>query len=177
MWIINFFKHLKTITKHRHQVIKHCFKAGIGFQGIFHDLSKYHPKEFFVGVKYYQGTRSPNEQERDIKGYSSAWMHHKGISKHHFEYWTDYSTVERKVVPVKMPVKYVKEMFCDRLAASKIYLGNKYNESEPLEYFLRAKEHRFIHQDASDLLENWFVMLKEQGETATFQHIKSIKTY
>ena len=76
-----------------------------------------------------------------------------------------------------MPIKYVKEMFCDRLAASKIYLGNKYNESEPLEYFLRAKEHRFIHKDASDLLENWFIMLKEKGELQTFAHIKSTVTY
>ena len=74
----HFFRHFKTITKHRHQVIRHCFKAGIGFQGLFHDLSKYSPSEFIVGAKYYQGSRSPNEGEREDYGYSKAWIHHKG---------------------------------------------------------------------------------------------------
>lgn len=27
--------HLETITRHRHEVIKNCFRAGIGFQGLF----------------------------------------------------------------------------------------------------------------------------------------------
>ena len=75
---MHFFRHLRTITKHRHKVISHCFKIGIGFQGLRHDLSKYSPSEFFCGVKYYQGTRSPNEREREVFGYSSAWLHHKG---------------------------------------------------------------------------------------------------
>ena len=64
----HFFRHFKTITKHRHQVIRHCFKAGIGFQGLFHDLSKYSPSEFIVGAKYYQGNRSPNAAEREKYG-------------------------------------------------------------------------------------------------------------
>lgn len=34
-------KHFKTITKHRHAVIRNCFKAGIPLQGLRHDLSKY----------------------------------------------------------------------------------------------------------------------------------------
>ena len=52
----NVIGHFRTITKHRHKVIKHCFKAGIGLQGLRHDLSKYSPTEFFNGVKYYDGT-------------------------------------------------------------------------------------------------------------------------
>ena len=47
--------------------------------------------EFLVGAKYYQGTQSPNNAERKDKGYSSAWLHHKGRNKHHYEYWMDYS--------------------------------------------------------------------------------------
>ena len=81
----NVIGHFRTITKHRHKVIKHCFKAGIGLQGLRHDLSKYSPTEFFNGVKYYDGTRSPNELERLDRGYSKAWLHHKGRNKHHFE--------------------------------------------------------------------------------------------
>ncbi len=170
-------KHFKTITHHRHKVIAHCFKAGIGFQGLFHDLSKYTPAEFFAGAKYYQGTRSPNECEREIYGYSAAWMHHKGRNRHHFEYWTDYNPKTKRVEPVRMPIKYVKEMFCDRVAASKIYQGEKYNDNHPIEYFLNGIPRRTINQETSDLLEGWLRMLSEKGEAATFKHIKSVKGY
>ena len=66
--------HFRTITKHRHAVIRNCRRAGILWQGLRHDLSKYSPTEFIPGVKYYVGTRSPNELERADKGYSAAWL-------------------------------------------------------------------------------------------------------
>ena len=56
-------KHFKTITKHRHAVIRHCAKCGILWQGLRHDLSKYLPSEFLVGAHYYLGEKSPNEAE------------------------------------------------------------------------------------------------------------------
>ena len=171
--MIKAFKHLNTITKHRHKVIKHCFKAGIGRQGLLHDLSKYSPAEFFTGARYYQGTKSPNEQERALYGYSKAWMHHKGRNRHHFEYWTDYNPKRRVVEPVKMPYNYVAEMFCDRVAASKIYNGKNYRDSDPLNYFLKSKDTRFIHKETSDELEELLTMLSAQGEEATFAFLKA----
>lgn len=167
-------KHFRTITKHRHKVISHCAKAGIFWQGLFHDLSKYSPKEFWAGARYYKGTESPNVGERRDKGYSEAWLHHKGVNKHHFEYWTDYSVVLRKVVPVKMPLRYVAEMFCDRVAASKIYNGDKYTDQDALNYFLRSKANRFIHEETSDFLEKLLIMLADQGEEKTFSYLREI---
>ena len=169
--------HFKTITRHRHEVIKNCKKAGILWQGLFHDLSKYSPSEFFVGAKYYLGTKSPNDMERRVRGYSSAWMHHKGRNKHHFEYWTDYNPETRKYGPVKMPLRHVKEMFCDRVAASKIYQGKNYNNSHPYEYFDMGRSNRLIHKETSDLLEKLLLMLRDEGEEATFLYIKSLKDY
>ena len=164
--------HLLTITRHRHTVIRHCAKAGILWQGLRHDLSKYSPTEFWQGMKNYAGDRSPNEVEREEKGYSSAWLHHKGRNRHHFEYWTDYNPKERRILPVKMPINFVAEMFCDRVAASKIYQGENYTDSYPYEYFKRGKATRVIHQETSDLLEEWLLMLKESGEEKTLRHIK-----
>ena len=69
------FEHFKTITHHRHLVMKNCFKVGLYKQGLMHDLSKYSPVEFSVGAKYYQGTRSPNNAEREATGLSFAWLH------------------------------------------------------------------------------------------------------
>lgn len=176
-----FFKHFMTITKHRHEVIKNCAKCGILWQGLLHDLSKYSLTEFLPGVKYYQGTRSPNDKAREEVGYSKAWMHHMGRNRHHFEYWHDYS-VEHKgfMKPVKMPLNYLVEMFCDRVAASKIYQGDNYTDSSAYDYFMAAKHRRaeLIHQDTSDTLEQLLFMLKNEGEDKTFAHIrKLIKEY
>lgn len=166
--------HFKTVTKHRHAVIKHCAKAGILWQGLFHDLSKYSPTEFFPGARYYVGTRSPNELEREELGYSLAWMHHKGRNKHHFEYWSDYNPLSRKYMPVKMPLKYVAEMVCDRVAASKIYQGEKYTEKHPLDYFMRGKQTRVIHPETSDFLEKLLVLLAEHGEEVMFTVLREM---
>lgn len=170
-------KHFITITKHRHAVIKHGYKAGILFQALFHDLSKYSLVEFRAGAKYYQGTRSPNEVERELFGYSSAWLHHKGRNRHHFEHWIDYNPKEKRDMPVKMPIKYVKEMFCDRVAASKIYQGKNYTDNHPIEYFMKEKGVRVIHPETSDLIELWLRTLSEKGEKETFKLIRNTKEY
>lgn len=170
--IPNITGHIRTVMRHKRLVAKHCFKAGIYWQGITHDLSKFSPEEFIISCKMYQGTRSPNEAERELRGYSTAWIHHKGVNKHHFEHWTDYSPISKKVEPVKMPVKYVIEMFCDRVAASKVYMGNNYTDRSPLEYFERAKGRRVIHPETSELLEKLLVMLAEKGEDYTFSYIR-----
>lgn len=170
----NFIGHLVTITKHRHLVIKHCKKAGVLWQGLRHDLSKYSLTEFIPGIRYYTGQRSPNEGERVENGYSLAWIHHKGRNRHHFEYWTDYNPVSKLVEPVKMPINYVAEMFCDRVAAGKIYNGDKYTDDSPLDYFMKGKHRRVIHPETSDLLESLLVMLKDNGEDYTFAYIRSL---
>ncbi len=174
--MLNALKHFHTITKHRHRVIAHCFRAGIGWQGLFHDLSKYSYTEFSAGVRYFQGTRSPNEMERETNGYSLAWMHHKGRNRHHFEYWIDYNPSTKRAEPVEMPLRFVKEMFCDRVAASKIYNGKNYNDTMPLDYFLKGKERRVIHPATSELIESLLTMLAEEGEQRTFEYIRRLKS-
>ena len=156
-------------------VISHSKKAGILFQGLRHDLSKYGPTEFSAGVKFYTGDKSPNEGERRAYGYSKAWLHHKGRNKHHFEYWTDYNTVTHKVTPVPMPKKYIAEMFCDRVAASKIYMGEKYTNTHPLEYFRAGKIKELAHEKTVALLEEWLILLANKGEKEAFLHIKNLK--
>ena len=169
---MHFFKHLSTITKHRHKVIIHCFKCGIGMQGLRHDLSKYMPSELFTGAKYYQGDRSPNERERELFGYSTAWMHHKGRNRHHFEYWVDLNPVTRQYEPVPMPLNFLVEMFCDRVAASKIYKGEAYCNSDALDYFAKGNAAKKMHADTSNKLEEWLILLANQGEAVTFAAIR-----
>ena len=143
-------RHFITITKHRNEVIRLCFKAGIGLQGLFHDLSKYSPTEFIPGAKYYTGKESPNNGERRDTGYSLAWMHHKGRNKHHFEFWYDYDMKTKKIVPMDMPDRYIKEMFCDRVAASKTYNKKTYTQEAPPIF---DEKHRAQENDGNDLQE------------------------
>ena len=113
------WKHFCTINHHKHLVMKGCFAVGLYKQGLLHDLSKYTPTEFLVGCKYYQGTMSPNNAERKDKGYSSAWLHHKGRNKHHMEYWIDYGVPDeggdKGLCGMKMPLRYGVEMYIDRV--------------------------------------------------------------
>ena len=172
---MNIWKHFKTITHHKVLVAKGCFKVGLYKQGLLHDMSKYSPTEFWVGAKYYQGARSPTTAEREDNGYSSAWLHHKGRNKHHFEYWNDYSPKTKRNEAVKMPLIYVAEMFCDRVAASKIYMGENYTDASPLAYYRRGNAaQRLIHPDTAKLIEMLLVMLAEEGEDYTFAYFMHI---
>ena len=153
--------------------MRYCFKAGLYKQGLLHDLSKYSWSEFSVGAKYFQGNRSPNDAEREDKGYTSAWLHHKGRNKHHLEYWIDYSLDKSKGLEgCKMPEKYVVEMFCDRIAASRNYNKDTYTDRMPLDYYKRGRSGKLLHPDTAKLLELMLNMLADEGEEYTFNYIR-----
>ena len=167
--------HFKTITAHRHLVCRYCLRLGLVWQGLTHDLSKYAPVEFWRGAKYYQGDRSPNDAERKATGMSLAWLHHKGRNRHHFEYWIDYLVTPDGRVGYggnKMPLRYVAEMFCDRIAASKVYQGDAYTDASPYEYFVRSKSEILIHPDTGAELEEMLRILKNEGEDAAFAYVR-----
>ena len=168
-------RHFITITKHRNEVVRLCFKAGIGFQGLFHDLSKYSPTEFIPGAKYYTGDQSPNNGERKEMGYSLAWMHHKGRNKHHFEFWYDYDLVTKKIVPMDMPDRYIKEMFCDRVAASKTY-NKVYTQESPLQYLTKSTANEKMTETTYKKLLFLLKMLAEKGEKETLRFMRRTKT-
>lgn len=170
-------KHFITITKHRHKVMRYCFSLGLYAQGLKHDLSKYSFSEFIPGAKFYQGTSSPIAMERKVKGYSLAWLHHKGRNKHHFEYWMHYSQSQQRVIYIKMPIKYVKESICDRIAATEVYYKKNYNDSLPLEYFLTKNEGQGMHKETAAKMQQWLTLVKDLGRKKAFKIIKKEKDY
>ena len=172
---MHFFRHLHTVCRHRRQVRRNCFKAGLIWRGLTHDLSKFSPQEFFAGAKYYQGNRSPQAKERELFGYSAAWLHHKGRNKHHFEYWIDFSVrKEEGLVGHKMPLNYVVEMVMDRIAACKVYRGKDYTDRSPLEYYERESRFIVIHPETRALLEKLLKMLAAKGERRTFAYMRRL---
>lgn len=169
-FIERFKGHLNTINKHKMAVMELMFKAGLYKQGLLHDLSKYEPVEFATGVKYFQGFRSPNAAEKEEYGYSKAWLHHKGKNKHHMEYWIDYG--KDGMTGMEMPVNYVVEMFCDRVAACKVYKGDEYTDASALEYYNKGHHKYMIHENSDRLLCKMLTMLAEKGERYTFAYIR-----
>ena len=166
------WQHLKTITYHKWLVMCGCFRVGLYWQGLTHDLSKYSPTEFWVGAKYFQGDRSPNGAEREEKGYSEAWMHHKGRNRHHYEYWTDMDRVTKKYESVPMPRKYLVEMVMDRRAACIVYQKEAYRDGSALEYFQPSRERVLMHEKTRRELEYILTMLRDRGEKETFRYLK-----
>lgn len=140
-----YFAHIKTVMTHKYHVAKACFAAGLYKQGILHDLSKFSYIEFHESVIFYQGNKTPINEARSVRGYSSAWLHHKGRNKHHFEYWVDYSN-DGNPFAVQLPYEYAVEMACDMIGASRAYNGKDWQPQMVLDYWNKKKhEVPFMH--------------------------------
>lgn len=160
IYIKNFFKHLNVVNKHRFQVFILCCKVGIPIRGLVHDLSKYSPTEFFEGVKYFSGIKSPISNCKKDIGYSKAWLHHKGRNKHHYEYWYDYDAPIN--IPI-MPFKYFLEMICDNLAAGIVYQGKNWTKEYQLTYWNRVKDRAKLPDCMKKLLTKIYTDLSKYG--------------
>ena len=168
------WSHFKTITHHKRLVLQGCFRVGLYRQGMTHDLSKFSPAEFLVGARYWTGKRSPNAGERQEIGYSTAWMHHKGRNRHHWEYWTDLSPETGRYESCPMPRKYLVEMVMDRRAACMTYEGNAYTDASAWAYYMRSRERSSMHPELQRQLEYLLVMLRDRGEKETFRYLKQV---
>jgi hypothetical protein len=163
--------HFCTITHHKWLVFKLCVRAGIPWRGFMHDWSKYSPTEFWNGVKFYTGTKSPHIGEREKYGYSKAWLHHKGCNKHHAEYWQDIRS-SGKTEPIPMPMKYFAEMLCDRVAASMVYLGNNFTNKSALDYYRSHYDENQFHSETREQLEWWLLNIASIGVDKAFNELK-----
>lgn len=157
-----FFKHLHLVNTHRRYVRKMCFKMGIPWRGLVHDLSKYSHKEFSI-YKFYNGKQSPHEVARKELGYSPSWLFHKARNKHHWEYWLD-NNGDSNFIPVKIPYKYVIEMFCDFVGAGKAYMKKSWTAEAPLNYWNKEYPKRLYQNETKALLSYLFIKMKDLGE-------------
>ena len=133
----NAWNHFKTICKHKYWVGYYCFKAGIPWRGIKHDLSKFSPTEFWESVKYYQGTSSPIDACKKANGWSKAWLHHKGRNDHHYEYWQD--NFDKGGEALLMPKECAIELICDYLGAGRAYMGKDFTYAKEYKWWLEKK--------------------------------------
>lgn len=169
-----FFKHLKIIRTHRKFVRKACFKMGLCWQGLVHDLSKYSITEMKI-CKYYTGRKSPHQVAREQLGYSPSWIHHYHINKHHHMFWID-ETETGEFIPIKMPYRYVIESIADMLGASKAYNRENWKPEMLLQYWYdKCIGKRLMHQDSTLLVQALIHKLVELGEQDFYKWYKENK--
>jgi hypothetical protein len=171
----NLLKHLKIIHTHRKFVCKACFKMGLFWRGLLHDLSKYSITEMLI-CKYYSGKRSPHQNAREVLGYSPSWIHHYHANKHHFQFWWD-EDEEGKIIPMKMPYRFVVESVADMLGASKAYNKEKWKPEMLMQYWNeKCVGKRIMHQDSTFLVQTLLTKLVELGEQDFYNWYKANKT-
>lgn len=159
------WKHLKIINRHKIEVFKACWKAGLYRQAFTHDLSKYSPQEFFGYAKYYtDGKRSPVDEAKERTGRCDAWLRHRGRNKHHHVYWID--NLDEGGEPLIIPLKYAIEMVCDYIGAGKAYNSRKYSFADTYAYWLKKKETIKLHPVMMHFFEQAFYELKAYGYRA-----------
>lgn len=167
-----FCKHLKVVLVHKWWVFKFCCYAGIPIRGFFHDFSKFSIEEFWESVRYVTGDRSPIKWVKEEKGYSRAWLHHKGRNKHHFEYWIDMSSPDKTPV---IPYKYTVEMLCDTLAAGKTYQGDKWTKEYQGKYFDERTDKKWINPKIVAFLEEAYADVAKDGNIKRVLNSKNLK--
>ncbi len=174
MKLKNVMKHFNLITHHKWIVFKLCCKIGEPWRGLVHDLSKYSPTEFFESVNYYTGDHSPITEAKKNKGYSEAWLHHKGRNRHHAEYWVDHRAPE--VTPM-IPYPYAAEMICDKLAAGIVYEGKKWTKELELSYWEEKEKDKVeMNPKIRDFITAVMTEVARQGidKTLTKKNIKQL---
>lgn len=173
---MKYWRHFVTITKHKWYVMMACFKAGLYWQGIMHDLSKYSITEFFTSARYFQGNSSPIDREKVEKGYSLAWQNHKAMNKHHWQYWTDFE--QGKLIVLLMPPKYLIEMLCDWVGAGKAYNNSDWTIDTFKTWYKNNKDKMVLHKltrnyielviahakSEEDLYANWLSVSRAAGD-------------
>ena len=66
-------------------------------------------------------------------------------------------------------------MVMDRISASRTYLGDAYDNHEPLEYFLKSKPKLwFVHPQTKKELEGLLRILNDKGEEKALWYIKHV---
>ncbi|MDO8443311.1 MAG: DUF5662 family protein [bacterium] len=123
---MKYIKYFSYLLIHKYYVMVECFKEGLYWRGLAHDMSKFLPSELFpyadhfiCNIKecncetgYYKSVDSGD------KKFDFAWILHQKRNKHHWQWW---------VLPddggglraMEMEEPYLIEMVCDWVGAGK----------------------------------------------------------
>ncbi len=135
-----YLKYLYYIIRHKYFVGIECWKRGLFYRGIFHDISKLLPGEFIPYAKWFYGETN----KRDIINYDIAWLKHQHRNPHHWQYWMLQNDNDG-MHTLQMPNKYAIEMVCDWLGAEKSINGRQFSLDNTRIWYLFHKNNITLH--------------------------------
>ena len=112
---------------------------GLTWRGLFHDLSKFRPSEYFPYLEHFYGDRSNPADKRsrrqDMRAnkdtdFDLAWLKHIHRNPHHWQFWLLVEDQTGVAKTLEMPEKVVIEMVCDWIGAGRAQ--GYYVKDEPL---------------------------------------------
>src|SRR3990167_5569537 len=117
-----YVKYLRYVLRHKWFFFVECFKRGMFWRGLMHDMSKFYPSEFIPYARFFYGDwydweeikyKSPTCPWRWTKRqFDIAWLKHQHRNPNHWQYWL-LQNDEDGFEKIQMPVKFVEEMICD----------------------------------------------------------------
>jgi len=151
-----YIKYLKYVVVHKFWVGYACFKAGLFWRGIKHDLSKFLPSEYIPYARFFNGKINRN---RDKTGYYKptdtgdlafdfAWLKHQKRSDHHWQWWI-LPEDEGGLKILEMSEPAVVEMLCDWWGAGKAQKAT----STTKEWFEINSHKMQLHPETKKLIE------------------------
>ena len=135
-----------------------------------------HLWNFWLDVNTIRETEVPTMQKEKIQEYQNPGFIIKGATNIILSTGVDYAPGDEHIINgVPMPRKYIAEMVMDRISASRNYLGDKYDQHQPLDYYLKGKEKLwFIHPKTKRDLEGLLRILNDHGEEVLISYIKNV---
>jgi hypothetical protein len=131
-----YWEYFKYVLKHKYFVMVECFKIGLYWRGIMHDMSKFLPDEFIPYARYFYGDYgiknncpakwgNPGDIFYKTKAdFDRAWLLHLHRNPHHHQYWLLVNDSDG-TYPLEMQRKYVREMVYDWIGAGLAITGKR----------------------------------------------------
>lgn len=124
-----YIKYLWYVIRHKWYVGVECFRMGLYWRGITHDLSKLRPSEFIPYARYFYGNNGDITRGRDKSGsyragetiddkFNLAWLLHQKRNRHHWQWWL-LPLDDGGTKIVQMDTDTINEMVCDWVGAGK----------------------------------------------------------
>jgi hypothetical protein len=142
---MKYWNYLKYILRHKWYVMWECFRHGLYWQGLVHDLSKFRPSEFFPYANFFyeehRCERGLNTRPLHIDyAFDLAWLKHLHRNPHHWQHWIrngDDGTIRI----FEMPRKYWLEMVADWVGAGIVITGQR----EVQKWYLKNRDKISLH--------------------------------
>lgn len=156
--ILKYIHYLSYVIRHKWYVMLECFKQGIYWQGLIHDISKFYPDEFIAYANHFYGNSIGIDTGRDKTGYYKptdtgdkkfdyAWLLHQKRNKHHWQWWC-LPEDNGGIKVLDIPIIYRKEMLSDWRGA-----GKAQGKPDTLAWYTKNRNKLMIMDDVRDWIE------------------------